>query len=149
MILMTYYVMKIKRVALSTPCGYTEVFAQSSQIALVTDLVLEGYSFTWARGRGKANRVEERLDRATVTPSWLLMFPEARLRNLVAAVSDHSPIELNTSGRGSCRRRRPFRLKNKWLKEPDLNRMVMEIWEKSQGNPFVYKLTYCSTSLDE
>lgn len=35
------------------------------------DLPLEGYQFTWGRSEGTVNMVEERIDRALVTSSWL------------------------------------------------------------------------------
>ncbi|KAL8526940.1 hypothetical protein ACS0TY_015983 [Phlomoides rotata] len=62
----------------------------------LVDLPLVGYQFTWCRSKGTRNAVEERLDRAMVTPSWSDIFPNAQLINLVAPVSDHNPIMVNT-----------------------------------------------------
>ena len=38
------------------------------------DLQLEGYPYTWARGRGTNEAIEERLDRAVVSMTWLNTF---------------------------------------------------------------------------
>lgn len=56
------------------------------------DLPLIGHLFTWKRKEGNYIVMEERLDRAMVTQSWLDMFPNARLLNLVAPISNHSTI---------------------------------------------------------
>lgn len=60
------------------------------------DLLLEGYKFTWERCRGTKNHVEERIDRALVTTAWKDLFPNTKFRNLLAPVSDHIPILLDT-----------------------------------------------------
>lgn len=42
--------------------------------------------------------MEKCLDRAFICPQWGALFPKARLHNLVATVSDHSPILQDTTG---------------------------------------------------
>ncbi|XVF80912.1 hypothetical protein PTKIN_Ptkin15bG0113100 [Pterospermum kingtungense] len=54
------------------------------------------------RSKGTMNAVEKRLDRALVSSDWLHIFPTAKLMNLTAPISDHSPILLETS---SCTER--------------------------------------------
>jgi exonuclease III len=63
----------------------------------LTDIHLEGYPFTWVKSRGQSHVIEERLDRAMATSSWLMMYPDVKLRNLLASPSDHSPILLQNS----------------------------------------------------
>lgn len=53
------------------------------------DLPLIGYQFTWSMSKGSPIAVEEGLDRAMFNPRWREVFPEARLLNLVAPISDH------------------------------------------------------------
>ncbi|CAN0920895.1 hypothetical protein LINGRAHAP2_LOCUS32319 [Linum grandiflorum] len=63
----------------------------------LVDVELEGCPFTWSRAKGKPHGVESRLDRAMVNVNWVEQFPQGTLRNLVAPVSDHSPILLLTT----------------------------------------------------
>lgn len=58
------------------------------------DMKLEGYPYTWARRRGNDGVVEECLDRAMGTDSWINLFPTVCLNNMVASMPDHSPISL-------------------------------------------------------
>lgn len=51
-----------------------------------SDVQLCGHRFTWSRGRGTSDFVEERLDRAFGSHQWQQLFPLARLLNLVAPV---------------------------------------------------------------
>lgn len=57
--------------------GFREVITECN----LHDLPLYGYPFTWARARGTPHAVEERLNLALVTNSWLAMFDNARLIN--------------------------------------------------------------------
>lgn len=61
----------------------------------IIDINLEGYPFTWTKSRGTVWMVEERLDRALPNSVWLDLFSDAKLVNLLASHSDHSPILLH------------------------------------------------------
>ena len=43
------------------------------------EIPLHGYPYTWERGRGSSNWVQERLDRVFVTETWLCIFPLCKL----------------------------------------------------------------------
>ncbi|GAU51576.1 hypothetical protein TSUD_414250 [Trifolium subterraneum] len=58
------------------------------------NIPIEGHQFTWIKSRGTPHVIEERLDRAMASTSWLQLFPQVRLTNLLASYSDHSPILL-------------------------------------------------------
>ncbi|MCH96052.1 endonuclease/exonuclease/phosphatase family protein [Trifolium medium] len=62
-----------------------------------TDIHLEGYPYTWIKNRGTPNVIEERLDRAMANSKWLMIYQSAKLLNLLASHSDHSPILLQNS----------------------------------------------------
>lgn len=82
------------------------------------DIPLGGHSFTWFKSLGTDRAVEEKLDRAMANGDWLSAYPDASLSNLVASVSDHSPILLNTEEFIVPRRRGyNFRFENSWLYE--------------------------------
>ncbi|GAU10125.1 hypothetical protein TSUD_418540, partial [Trifolium subterraneum] len=72
--------------------------------------------------------IEERLDRAMASTSWLQLFPQVRLTNLLASYSDHSPILLQCRPIIRTHINHSFRFENSWLKEPDLEEVVVEGW---------------------
>lgn len=52
-----------------------------------------------------------------------------KIRCSLAPSSDHSPIILDTSPSQPYYRIRRFRFENKWLEEPDINRVVERSWD--------------------
>ncbi|GAU28731.1 hypothetical protein TSUD_372380 [Trifolium subterraneum] len=73
-------------------------FRQAVSDCDLTDIPIEGHQFTWIKSRGTPHVIEERLDRAMASTSWLQLFPQVRLTNLLASHSDHSPILLQWLG---------------------------------------------------
>ena len=70
--------------------GFREVILDCN----IHDVPLEGYPYTWQRRKGYDDEVEERLDIAMVTSSWLDLFQNVNLKNIFASVSNHNPILL-------------------------------------------------------
>ncbi|XVF39981.1 hypothetical protein PTKIN_Ptkin01aG0076500 [Pterospermum kingtungense] len=123
--------------------GFREVVLECN----LHDLYMEGYPFTWSRSKGTLNGVEERLDRALVSSSWLVSFPNARLVNLVAAMSDHSPIQLELEVQVNQFPHRSFHFENCWLREKDLHDVVAVSWADSIGQSIISRLDKCTASL--
>ncbi|CAN0915231.1 hypothetical protein LINGRAHAP2_LOCUS29006 [Linum grandiflorum] len=107
-----------------------------------------GYPFTWARSKGTPRCIEERLDRCFVNESWSERYEVAVLRNLIAPVSDHSPIILSTEGLETHFSPRLFRFENAWLAEPSLRPLLQECWDSTMGQPLLMCLTECATTLN-
>ncbi|XP_073051726.1 uncharacterized protein [Primulina eburnea] len=82
------------------------------------------------------------------TPSWVGKFPLARLRNLSAPVSDHSPILLETEVKEKVFQKHQFRFENRWLREPELQPIVEECWTRNRESDVLRRLTLCSKVLD-
>jgi hypothetical protein len=70
-------------------------FRQAVSDCDLSDIRIEGHPFTWIKSQGTPHVIEERLDRAMASTSWLQLFPHVRLSNLLASHSDHSPILLS------------------------------------------------------
>lgn len=87
------------------------------------DLDLQGHPYTWRNRLGTSDPVEERLDRALATSGWLHLFPRARLRNLLAPLSDHSPILLECEEKYPVSHAKKFCFENVWFQEPDIDAM--------------------------
>jgi hypothetical protein len=101
-------------------------FRQAISDCNLTDIPLEGHPFTWVKSLGTPHVIEERLDRAMASTSWLHLFPTVRLSNLLTSHLDHSPILLQCCPTIRVRFNGSFRFENKWLKEPDLEETVIE-----------------------
>lgn len=104
---------------------------------------MRGYAFTWERGRGKANWVEERLDRAVTSNSWRLLFQNARLENINTICSDHSAIFLDLDPKPYSFKEKPFRFENAWLKDDECSRIVANSWSATKGLVFSEQLAEC------
>ena len=63
----------------------------------LVDLGMEGYQYTCERSRGTVDWVEERLNRALVSSTWLSLFSKASVVSLEVMCSDHLPIFLDPS----------------------------------------------------
>ncbi|WJX57409.1 hypothetical protein P8452_42974 [Trifolium repens] len=63
-----------------------------------SNIPIEGHAFTWIKSQGTPHVIEERLDRAMASTSWLHLFPH-----------------------------------NSWLREPDLEDVVIEGWGGSEN----------------
>ncbi|KAH9708700.1 reverse transcriptase domain-containing protein [Citrus sinensis] len=113
----------------------------------LVDLGMEGYQYTWERSRGTVDWVEERLDRALVSSTWLSLFPKASVVSLEAMCSDHLPIFLDPSSHHQFPRIKRFRFENVWLSEPDCMEVVTKSWELSGGCPIQFKLLFCESAL--
>lgn len=81
----------------------------------LADIQLEGYPFTWWKSRGTDRAVEERLDRTMVTPNWCGIFPETRLFNCLASISDYSPILLSLTEKKQSKFTHRLKFENAWL----------------------------------
>ncbi|GAU39328.1 hypothetical protein TSUD_60790 [Trifolium subterraneum] len=60
------------------PNGLFMGFRQAVSDCDLTDIPIEGHQFTWIKSRGTPHVIEERLDRAMASTSWLQLFPQVR-----------------------------------------------------------------------
>ncbi|CAJ2669980.1 unnamed protein product [Trifolium pratense] len=123
--------------------GFRQAIADCNLI----DIPLAGHPFTWIKSRGTPHVIEERLDRAMASTSWLHLFPDVRLSNLLASHSDHSPILLQCSPTITVRFNGSFRFENKWLKEPDLEETVIDGWGANDNVAIVDRVARCANKL--
>ncbi|EEF41811.1 conserved hypothetical protein [Ricinus communis] len=73
---------------------------------------------------------------------------DTRLSNLIAATSDHSPIELVIVQVLPHGHRRVFKFENGWLHEPELKTVVLNSWGINEASPLLDKLIRCATALE-
>ncbi|XP_026400046.1 uncharacterized protein LOC113295934 [Papaver somniferum] len=94
------------------------------------DLGSTGCPFTWSNKRSGPALTEQRLDRGLATESWLLLYPNSTISNLVAIRSDHHPILLNTNPHW-CTGKIPFKFFGPWLDHKDCKDINLECWQRN------------------
>nr|GMD63873.1 uncharacterized protein LOC109179326 [Ipomoea batatas] len=67
-------------------------------------LDVQGHKFTWERGRGTPQWVEERLNRILVSQSWLNLFDRAVAESCATLVSDHLSLIIRPISRHLVKR---------------------------------------------
>ncbi|KAL8487645.1 hypothetical protein ACS0TY_024095 [Phlomoides rotata] len=113
----------------------------------LSDIALCGHPFTWSRGRGSNNFVEQRLDCAMGNRSRHDLFPRAKILNLVAPISDHNPILLDLESTIHIVRKSLFHFENKWFEEYDLPVVVKRSWKGFWDLEFSKRLLGMSDTL--
>ncbi|XP_037491506.1 uncharacterized protein LOC119369321 [Jatropha curcas] len=118
--------------------GLINGFREALMDANLSDILTIGSLFTYVYRENIPNRVREKLDRAFATPSWVDMISNAIYTTLVAPVSDHSPLLVDTiSSLGYTNRN--FRFDNAWLLDDGLYGVVSYSWRSSTGEDFVLR----------
>ncbi|XP_031106341.1 uncharacterized protein LOC116010994 [Ipomoea triloba] len=110
------------------------------------DLGMRGRRYTWERGKGTDNWVEERLDRAVAGVYWCSLFPQASVQNYDVLTSDHTAIFVEIEGPKHASRSRAFLFENAWLKESGCKDTVLESWNSSAGECLTRKLDHCGVA---
>uniref|UniRef100_A0A803QSW0 Reverse transcriptase domain-containing protein n=1 Tax=Cannabis sativa TaxID=3483 RepID=A0A803QSW0_CANSA len=108
---------------------------------------LQGYPFTWEKGRNSDNWIEERLDKALVNNGWLNLFSQASLFNLKVSTSDNCPLLLVFQGTVSLTTFSSFRFENAWLREPMCKVLVESCWVGSGNCTIQEKIRHCKEVL--
>ncbi|KAJ4776940.1 hypothetical protein LUZ62_061197 [Rhynchospora pubera] len=80
----------------------------------LVDLGYHGCAYTWSNHRPCATLIQQRLDRAMASTTWVTLYPEAKVYHLPKANSDHVPILLCTKPDRE-RGLRTFKAENWWL----------------------------------
>ncbi|VFQ84628.1 unnamed protein product [Cuscuta campestris] len=106
-----------------------------------------GYPFTWERGRGTENWVEERLDRAVSTCEWRVLHPHACVINQPMRTSDHSALFLCLTKPCTPRRMKQFQFENAWLRDDGYKDVIKEAWNSSSTLSLQDRLGYCGKKL--
>ena len=88
---------------------------------------MAGGKYTWSNNQNPPTL--GRLDRILVSKTWEDLFPRTMLYKLPREVSDHNPLILSTCHQQPMPKT-SFRFELSWLKDPQFNTLVQEIWNK-------------------
>jgi hypothetical protein len=138
-----------KRGGAAQPNWLIRGFRTAVQDSRLIDLPMEGYPYTWTKGRRASNPTEERLDRALATQSWIDEFPCFKFMNTIADRSDHTPILLRLINAEKEIKARVFKFENAWLEEQGLSDVVKGAWNREANDPLISKIRRCTEDLDE
>jgi endonuclease/exonuclease/phosphatase family metal-dependent hydrolase len=102
------------------PQNFMQAFRDVVSDCNLNDLGFVGEQFTWRRGR-----IRERLDRAVVNDSWIMMHPEASLFHQDYMRSDHHPILTDTeTSNAGIQHGTTQKFEAKWLQEENFREVV-------------------------
>ncbi|XP_050222275.1 uncharacterized protein LOC126672367 [Mercurialis annua] len=114
----------------------------------LVDIGAKCYQYTWSRGRGDGGRVEERLDRAFCSETWLQLFPESVMWNLESTSSDHLPVLISRRDDDNVVYDRSFKFNNVWVEKNGCKEVVKEVWGAERGRDIVEKLKCSKVALE-
>jgi len=73
-----------------------------------------GYAYTWIKSKGTPDKIEEKLDRALASQTWLDIFSNYWLLNGISCRSDHFSIILKLNQDDCHRKAKMFCFENTW-----------------------------------
>ncbi|XP_019155974.1 PREDICTED: uncharacterized protein LOC109152787 [Ipomoea nil] len=115
----------------------------------LAQLPMQGYPFTWERGEGTVDWIEERLDKVLVTQEWRDVVREATVSNILTRHSDHSALFLGIlnlrerTGGG----RRGFRFEMAWLHDEGCRGVAETTWTEGRDRGLQACIELCGNKL--
>lgn len=110
-------------------------FVQDSS---VVDLGYNGNPFTWCNKRNGRNKIKERLDRGLSNHNWILLFPEASIKRLPAAASDHNLILIATNSIEAAPK--PFKFETFWTQDPSSHSVIASTWNIPPQGSYAFSI---------
>ncbi|XP_031090853.1 uncharacterized protein LOC115995843 [Ipomoea triloba] len=124
-------------------------FGEAVEDCGLSQLPLRGYQFTWDRGKGTADWMEERLDKVFANERWRGLQEVAIVENLLTRTSNHSALFLNLSS-GVGRRsgmRGGFKFEMAWLLDEGCRGVVENAWQEGRAGGLLHCLHHCGERL--
>ncbi|XP_019157741.1 PREDICTED: uncharacterized protein LOC109154396 [Ipomoea nil] len=115
----------------------------------LAQLPMQGYPYTWERGEGTVDWIEERLDKVLVTQEWREVVRDASVLNILTRRSDHSALFLgilNPRERRNGMRRR-FRFEMAWLHDEGCRGVVERTWAEGRNKGLQGCIQLCGDRL--
>ncbi len=103
------------------------------------NLDLQGGSFTWSNRRIGSDSIQVHLDRALISPEWLLSH-SCRLSLLPRVGFDHSSMSLSASPLSS-NKAFPFHFEKMWLSHPALEGNISHWWSIEVEGTAMYRVS--------
>ncbi|KAK4737677.1 hypothetical protein R3W88_001374 [Solanum pinnatisectum] len=103
----------------------------------LSQVPFKGSPFTWWNGRAGDDCIFERLDRILINAGMQNIFAQLEIDHLPRIGSDHAPMLLTCSDRGT-NKKKPFRFLNFWTEHESFKEVVRLNWDSHISfNPFL------------
>ncbi|KAL8143344.1 hypothetical protein V2J09_016376 [Rumex salicifolius] len=112
----------------------SDAFASWVDHSQLVNLGYSGPRFTWKYGTTMRTYRANRLDRFLCSDSWRILFPEAMVKHLSAAHSDHVPLCLCSHPPAASSGDRPFRFLAAWTLSEEFKEIVAAGWNSDSGS---------------
>ncbi|XP_019170442.1 PREDICTED: uncharacterized protein LOC109166013 [Ipomoea nil] len=123
-------------------------FGEAIEYCGLSQLPMNGYQFTWEKGRGTSRWIEEKLDKVLATDAWRDIVTRARVTNILMRRSDHSTLFMgihDSIGRG--RPQRKLRFEMAWLHDEGCRTVVEESWGEGRNGGLQECIVHCGDRL--
>ncbi|XP_031127477.1 uncharacterized protein LOC116029567 [Ipomoea triloba] len=134
-----------KRGGIPHPHNLLRGFGEVVEECGLAQLPMNGYQFTWERGKGTTEWMEERLDKVLAGADWTSSLPGASVTNILTRTSDHSALYLGVRDevRGHRSLQRTFKFEMAWVYDEGCRR------QEGRGAGLLDCLRYCGERLLE
>ncbi|XP_019197195.1 PREDICTED: uncharacterized protein LOC109191078 [Ipomoea nil] len=124
-------------------------FGETIEDCGLAHMPMTRYLFTWEKGKGTPNWIEERLDKVLANQSWREKVSDANVQNILTRKSDHSALFLGILNlrerRGGLKR--GFRFEMAWLHDEGCREVVEKSWNEGGGRNLQECISYCGNRL--
>ncbi|XP_031131888.1 uncharacterized protein LOC116033272 [Ipomoea triloba] len=129
--------------------GLLRGFGETLDDCGLIQLPMQGHQFTWGRGKGTQEWMEERLDKVLARADWCDSLPAASVSNILTRNSDHSALFLGVKERGvsTFDTHRQFRFEMAWIHDEGCRQQVEVTWQEGRGDGLMDCLQYCGMKL--
>lgn len=117
------------------PCF--DEFGQCLEQAELEDLRFVGFRYTWTTSSGPSRKARK-IDRVLVNAKWSLDLSYSEASFLAPGISDHSPMVVKVLN--PTHRRKPFKFFDFWMKHPEFNEIVSQVWDAPGSGVPMYRL---------
>ncbi|XP_019181689.1 PREDICTED: uncharacterized protein LOC109176754 [Ipomoea nil] len=124
-------------------------FRETIEECGLTQLPMSGYPYTWEKGKGTPNWIEERLDKVLATQAWRDLVADANVQNILTRKSDHSFLFLGILNLRERRRGlgRGFRFEMAWLHDEGCRDVVENSWGEGRSRGLQECTAFCGNRL--
>lgn len=112
-------------------------FGQCLEQPELEDLRFVGFRYTWTTSSGHSRKARK-IDRVLVNAKWSLDLSYSEASFLAPGISDHSPMVVKILN--PSHRRKPFKFFDFWMKHPEFNEIVSQVWNAPGNGVPMYKL---------